>query len=136
MAVFKIGSAKLSAKIVQNALTSISSSLRSEASISGSSPAELFASSGGRDTLLDRLDRGVFLILNFLGFLPLKIELKNNFSFYDMAIVSAFEPGFSFISGIFATFFFVRVSLGITITVLVAMLTLILFRCKILTPPI
>ena len=65
-------------KIVQNALTSISSSLRSEASISGSSPAELFASSGGRDTLLDRLDRGVFLILNFLGFLPLKTALYND----------------------------------------------------------
>ena len=60
---------------MQSALTSISSSLRSEASIFGSSPAVLLASSGGRDTLLDRLDRGGFLILNFLGFLPLNMGL-------------------------------------------------------------
>ena len=75
VAKFKLAKVRVQ-KSCKNALTSISSSLRSEASIFGSSPAELFASSGGRETLLDRLDLGGFFILNFLGFLPLNMGLK------------------------------------------------------------
>ena len=74
VAKFKLAKVQVQ-KSCKNALTSISSSLRSEASIFGSSPAELFASSGGRETLLDRLDLGGFFILNFLGFLPLNMGL-------------------------------------------------------------
>ena len=74
VAKFKLAKVQVQ-KSCKNALTSISSSFRSEASIFGSSPAELFASSGGRETLLDRLDLGGFFILNFLGFLPLNMGL-------------------------------------------------------------